>query len=172
MDDAIIPQDVADLIGQVAVVSDVAGAVEHGAIMDFAAAVEDGNPLYWNAEIAEEITGGIVAPPAMLSSWTRPGRWSPSGMPPQRPLELHFRVKTRFGYPNAVVTGSSTIFLEPARPGDQIRAEQVLAAVGPLVENRLGLGRNWTILVHYRRLDGVLLGTEELTFFGYGTTME
>lgn len=171
MSDADIPEDVARWIGTAQIVSESAVPVETGAIEAFAAAVEDANPLYWDEEAARRIAGGRVSPLAMLSAWTRPNRWSPPDRPVERPLELHFRVKERLGFPNALVADASTLFLEPARPGDRIRAEQVLADVGPVVENRLGRGRYWTILVHYRRADAMLLGTETLTFFGYGKAL-
>lgn len=163
-----IPHDLADWYGKVMVVSKPVAIVETGAIETFAAAIEDPNPLYWDDEAARRIAGGRVAPPALLSAWTRPNRWSPSDEPAERPLELHFRVKERLGYPNAVVVGASTMFMAPARPGDRICAEQVLAGIGPVTQNRLGEGRFWTLLVHYRREDGVLLGSETLKFFGYG----
>lgn len=168
MDEPGVIGELADWIGRTLVTSEIVATVETGAIEAFAAAVEDGNPLYWNDDAAGRIAGGRVSPPALLSAWTRPNRWSPSGKPAERPLELHFRVKERLGFPNALVAGASTLFLEPARPGDHLRAEQVLADVGAMVENRLGKGRYWTILVHYRRADDVLLGTETLRFFGYG----
>lgn len=163
-----VPAVVAGWIGKTLIVSQSVVEVETGAIEAFAAAIEDGNPLYWDDDAAAKIAGGRIAPPALLSAWTRPNRWSPSGKPTERPLELHFRVKEQMGYPNAVVVDASTLFLEPARPGDRIRAEQVLGKIGPVTENRLGLGRNWTILVHYRREDDVLLASETLRFFGYG----
>ena len=163
-----MPDDLADWIGVLLITSDAATVVEHGAIQGFAAAIEDGNPLYWDEQAAKPITGGIIAPPALLSAWTRPDRWSPAAVSVARPLELHFRLKERLGYPNAIVASASTEYLEPARPGDRICAEQQLAQLGPVVETRLGKGRYWTLLVHYRRDDGELLGTESLTFFGYG----
>ena len=162
-----IPQDVRDWIGRVAVVSEAVATVERGAIEAFASAVEDANPLYWDDAAAQAITGGVVVPPAMLSAWTRPNRWSPAGKPMLRPLELHFRVKDQLGLPNAIVTEASTEYRAPARPGDRIHTEQMLDFVGPLVENRLGRGRNWSISIYYRRADNALLAVETLGFFGY-----
>lgn len=163
-----MPKDLADWIGKILIVSPVVTEVENAAIEGFAAAVEDSNPLYWDDGIAASIAGSRIAPPALLSAWTRPNRWTPSKTPPQRPLELHFRVKERLGFPNAVVVNASMLFLEPVRQGDRIRAEQVLASIGPVVENKLGCGRHWTIHIYYRRGDDVLHGTETLRFFGYG----
>ena len=78
-------------------------------------------------------------------------------------------LKDRLGLPKAVVIGSDTVFHEPVRPGDRVRAEQLLEDVGAVTENRLGRGRRWTIVIRYSRQDGVLLGVEQLRFFAYGT---
>ncbi len=162
-----IPHEVASWIGRVTVASVPVAVVEEGAIEAFAAALEDANPLYWNPEAAAAIADGIIAPPAMLSAWTRPNRWSPGGEPQLRPLELHFRVKDGLGLPNAVVVGSTTEYHAPARPGDRIHTEQMLDSVGSIVENKLGKGRFWEISIFYRRSDSVLLAVETLRFFGY-----
>jgi len=45
-----------------------------------------------------------------------------------------------------VVIETEAAWHEPVRPGDRVRAEQILEHVGPLVENRLGRGRKWTHL--------------------------
>ena len=46
--------------------------VERGYIWTVAASVENANPLYWDDEVAEEVTGGVIAPPTMISAWQRP----------------------------------------------------------------------------------------------------
>lgn len=142
---------------------------EAGVFRLFAAAVEDGNPLYWDEARATEITGSLIAPPALLSAWNRPDPWRVDGAPPARAMELHFRVKDALGLPKAVVTKAETELHEPVRPGDRLYAEQRLDHVGPITENRLGRGRYWTISVLYRRaLDDALCGIEQLGFYGYG----
>lgn len=156
-------------IGQVVVVEDADIAVERVLIENFCTAVEDGNPLYWDADCAAAAVGTIIAPPAMLSAWTRPHEWSPTGgTMARRPLELHFRLKDTLGLPKAVVVDSEVCYYEPVRPGDRVRAEQVLDEVGPLQENRLGHGRKWTISIFYYRAERVMLGHERLCFFAYG----
>ena len=163
-----LPSQIAAWLGKVAVVEAEGITAERGLIEAFAVAVEDANPLFWDDARAAEIAGGVIAPPAMLSTWTRPHGWSPAGPPKQRPLELHFRLKELFALPKAVVIETEAAWHEPVRPGDRVRAEQILDQVGPLVENRLGRGRKWTIGIRYARMDGVLLGVETLRFFAYG----
>ena len=164
-----IPSDVAAWIGQVVVVEQDGVTVEPGAMALFATAVEDGNPLYRDTPEAAALTGGSIAPPALLSAWNRPDPWAPAGVAVSRALELHFKLKDAFGLPNGVVTRAETELHAPIRPGDRVYAEQRLDAVGPMTVNALGAGRYWTISVLYRRQgDGVLFGIETLGFYGYG----
>lgn len=135
----------------------------------FAAAVEDGHPLYRDTPEAAALTHGPIAPPALLSAWNRPDPWVPGGAPPSRALELHFRVKEALGLPKAVVTRAETELHAPIRPGNRVYAEQRLDTIGPMTANTLGPGRYWTISVLYRRQgDSALLGIETLGFYGYG----
>lgn len=143
--------------------------VDPASISLFAAAVEDGNPLYRDTPEAAVLTDGPIAPPAMLSTWNRPDPWTPGGGRAIRALELHFRVKEALALPKAVVTCTETELHTPIRPGDRILAEQRLDAIGPKTSNKLGQGRYWTISVLYRRIaDHVLLGIETMDFYGYG----
>ena len=51
--------------------------VERSYIWTSCGSVENGNPLFWDDAVAEEITGGPIAPPTMLSVWFRPHHWAP-----------------------------------------------------------------------------------------------
>ena len=57
-------------------------------IADWCDAIGDGNPLYLDEETAAKSRhGGLVAPPATLDIWDRPGlpgqpRWRPADKPP------------------------------------------------------------------------------------------
>ena len=51
--------------------------VERGYVWTSCASVENGNPLYWDDEVAGALTGGPVAPPSMVSVWFRPHHWAP-----------------------------------------------------------------------------------------------
>ncbi len=52
--------------------------VERAYVWNTCSAVENGNPLFWDDEVAAEITGGPITPPTMLSVWMRKHRWTPS----------------------------------------------------------------------------------------------
>ena len=56
--------------------------VERGYIWTSCASVENGNPLFWDDDVADEITGGPIAPPTMLSVWFRPHHWAPGRTEP------------------------------------------------------------------------------------------
>ena len=45
--------------------------------------------------MADELTGGPIAPPSMLSVWFRPHNWAPGVSEPQVPLQVHFDLKER-----------------------------------------------------------------------------
>jgi hypothetical protein len=47
--------------------------------------VENSNPLFWDELVAEEVTGGPIAPPTMVSVWFRPYRVGPAAADPLRP---------------------------------------------------------------------------------------
>ena len=51
--------------------------VERGYVWTSCASVENGNPLFWDHEVADELTGGPIAPPSMVSVWFRPHHWAP-----------------------------------------------------------------------------------------------
>jgi hypothetical protein len=54
-------------------------AVNTAMVQYYCSAVEDGNASYWDANFAQTHWGEIISPPAMLSAWTIPLGWRPSG---------------------------------------------------------------------------------------------
>jgi acyl dehydratase len=141
--------------------------VERGYVWTSCASVHNGNPLYWDDEVAAELTGGPVAPPTTLSLWMRPHFWSPAGTGEQLALKAHFDLKERFRLPEAVISDNTLVFHEPVRPGDVISHAQVVRSVSEEKTTRLGTGRFWVIDVEYRNQHGELVGVESYTAFGY-----
>ena len=121
-----LPADVQALIGQLQYEEEGDFPVERGYFWTSAASVENGNPLFWDDDVAEEITGGPIAPPTMLSAWFRPHHWAPGRTDEKLPLQIHFDLKERFELPEAIMTDNTIIFHEPVRPGDMITSAQVL----------------------------------------------
>ena len=161
------PADVAKLIGEVQYEEQGEFPVERGYIWTTCSSVENGNPLFWDDEVANEITGGAVAPSTMLSVWFRPHHWAPGRTSTGLPLQVHFDLKDRFDLPEAVMTDNTLVFHEPVRPGDQLSTRQILRSVSEEKTTKLGTGRFWVIDVEYRNQRGGLVGVESYTGFGY-----
>lgn len=162
-----VPAAVQALIG--AVQYETAGEfpVERGYIWTSLSSVENGNPLFWDDAVAEELTNGPIAPPTTLSVWFRPHHWAPGRTKQALPLQVHFDLKEIFGLPEAVMTDNTIIFHEPVRPGDQLHTHQVLRSVSEPKTTKLGTGRFWIIDVEYFNQHDVLVGVESYTGFGY-----
>jgi hypothetical protein len=141
--------------------------VERGYVYTSCASVENGNPLFWDDEVAREVTGGPVVPPTMLQTWVRPHHWRPGPARPSLALRLHFDVKDAFGYAEGVATDDEVIYGTPVRPGDRIRSRQVLRSVSEEKTTKLGIGRFWVIDVECLNQRGEWVGTDTMTLFGY-----
>ena len=162
-----LPADVEKLIGEVQYEEAGEFPVERGYIWTTCSSVENGNPLFWDDEAAQEITDGPIAPPTMLSVWFRPHYWAPGRTAELLPLQVHFDLKARFGLPEAVMTDNTIVFHDPVRPGDVITSAQLLRSVSEIKTTKLGTGRFWVIDVEYRNQRGELVGVESYTGFGY-----
>jgi uncharacterized protein len=144
--------------------------VERGYIWTSCASVENGNPLFWDDEVAAALTQGPIAAPSMLSTWFRPHHWAPGRDVPRLPLQIHFDLKEALDLPEAVMTENTLIFHEPVRPADLISTCQRLRSVSAEKATKLGTGRFWVIDVEYRNQRGELVGVESWTGFGYRRT--
>jgi acyl dehydratase len=141
--------------------------VERGYIWTTCSSVENGNPLFWDDEVAAEVTGGPIAPPTMVSVWFRPHHWAPGRTTQALPLQIHFDLKEGLGLPEAVMSDNTIVFHEPVRPGDRLTTCQVLRSVSDEKTTKLGTGRFWVIDVEYRNQRGDLAAVESYTGFGY-----
>jgi hypothetical protein len=141
--------------------------VEMGYVWSSLASTENGNPLYWDAAVLDELTEGPIAPPSMISVWFRPHHWAPGRSEVALPLQVHFDLKSLFGLPEAVMTDNTITFYDPVRPGDLLTTHQVLTSISEEKTTKLGTGRFWVIEVVYNNQDGALVGIESYTGFGY-----
>ena len=162
-----IPEDVTALIGRLQYEEVSEFPVERGYFWTSAASVENGNPLYWDDDVADAITAGPIAPPSLLSAWFRPHHWAPGRTKEKLALQVHFDLKARFALPEAIMTDNLTTFYEPVRPGDWITSGQILRSISEEKTTRLGTGRFWVIDVEYRNQNGEVVGVETWTGFGY-----
>ena len=162
-----VPADVEALIGKVQYEETGEFPVERGYIWTTCSSVENGNPLFWDDAVADEITNGPIAPPTMISVWFRPHQWSPGRTEPAVPLQVHFDMKRIFELPEAVMTDNTIVFHEPVRIGDRLRTRQILRSVSEPKTTKLGTGRFWIIEVEYLNQRDELVGVESYTGFGY-----
>jgi acyl dehydratase len=163
----VLPDDVQQLIGVGQYPEEGEFPVERGYVWTTCSSVENGNPLFWDDAIADELTDGPIAMPTMLSVWFRPHHWAPERTEEALPLQVHFDLKERFGLPEAVMTDNTIVFHEPVRPGDRLHTRQILQSVSPPKTTKLGTGRFWVIDVEYRNQRDELVGVESYTGFGY-----
>ena len=147
-----IPQNVQDLIGKPQYEEKTEFPIEVGYVFNTCAAVQNGNPLYWDAEVADQIVGGRIAPPTMLSVWFRPHYWSPGAEGERTALQTHFDLKRLLDLPEAIVSGNEAAFGEPVRMGDTLTTRQIVRSVSEFKQTKLGQGRFWTIEREARKM--------------------
>ncbi|MCG8592255.1 MAG: MaoC family dehydratase N-terminal domain-containing protein [Proteobacteria bacterium] len=162
-----LPNEVQAWIGQERYVEATEFPIEMGYVLTTCSATENGNPLFWDEKVAQELTDGPIAPPSMLSVWFRPHHWAPGRSEVAQPLQVHFDLKAALDLPEAVMTDNTIVFGDPVRPGDRLTTSQVLHSVSPPKRTKLGLGRFWEIEVRYTNQHGERVGTELYTGFGY-----
>ena len=88
------------------------------------------------------------------------------GLMPQ-PWQTHFDLKSVLALPEAVATDSEVAFGEPVRPGDQIHCCETLRSLSEVKTTKLGTGRFWVIDAVCSNQNGLWVGTETMTGFGY-----
>ena len=141
--------------------------VEQSYIWTTCSSVEMGNPIYWDAEVANEITDGPIAPPTMISVWFRPHHWAPGRSEQLLPLQVHFDLKAALDLPEAIMSDNTITFGVPVRIGDMLETHQVLRSISDVKTTKLGTGRFWVIDVVYTNQNGENVGVESYTGFGY-----
>jgi hypothetical protein len=162
-----VPEEITALIGEKQYSKTATFPVELSYSYNTLSATENGNPLYWDQAVADELTDGMTVPPSTLSLWMRPHRWEPGATEEQVALQVHFDLKDQLQLPEAIMSDNTLILHEPVRPGDVISHHQVLRAVSEPKTTKLGSGRFWEIDIVYENQDGDLVGIESYTGFGY-----
>ncbi len=162
-----LPEDVQAWIGQTRYEEETEFPVERGYMYTTCSSVENGNPLFWDDDLAAELTDGPIAPPTMISVWFRPHLWAPGRTKQAQPLQVHFDLKEALDLPEAVMSDNEIIFYEPVRPGDRLVTRQILHSVSEPKTTKLGTGRFWIIEVQYLNQNEVLVAKELYTGFGY-----
>jgi acyl dehydratase len=162
-----LTDEVQSWIGQVRYEEATEFPVERGYVSTTCSSVENGNPLFWDDEVAADLTAGPIAPPTMISVWFRPHHWAPGRSKQAQPLQVHFDLKEKLDLPEAIMTENEIIFYEPVRPGDRLVTRQILHSVSEPKTTKLGTGRFWVIEVQYRNQADELVAKEMYTGYGY-----
>ena len=128
--------------------------VSRGRIHQFCAMTHDGNPSYWD---------GDVAPPAMLEAWLMPLEWSPSSATPQPRLPACIPLPGR----SMINGGNDTTFHRPVHVGDLLSVEEELLSVSDLKQTRLGDGHFVETLSVFRNQAGDVVAEVRNTLFRF-----
>ena len=125
--------------------------VEKGAIIKFAEAIGDHNPVY-NDEAAARASqyGGLIAPPTFLRSAVSARPELPFDVPFDRVLD----------------GGSDWEYFEPVRPGDRITAVSRIEDINER-NGRIGLMLIQTIVITYTNQFGQVVATQTNTSIRY-----
>jgi acyl dehydratase len=129
-------------------------------------ALDDHNPVYLDEEAAAASRfGGIVAPPAMLQTWTmaRPDiesiaarGGSPVEISPDHPLA----VLAAAGYTGTLATNSELEFERYLRPGDRLESSIILESISERKKTGLGEGYFVTWVTDYTDANGEVVGRQ------------
>lgn len=135
------------------------------AIADWCDAIGDGNPLYLDEEAAAKSRhGGLVAPPATLDIWDRPGlpaqaRFRPADKPlAEDPRSQVLRMLEEAGFVGVVAVNSELEIVRYLRPGDLLCNTQTLEDVSEEKQTALGIGHFVTTRQRYETTDGEHVG--------------
>lgn len=162
-----LPAAVTALIDQVQYKEQSTFPIEMGYVYNTCAAVQNGNPLFWDAEVAQEVTSGPIAPPTMMSVWFRPHYWAPGAEGEQKALQAHFDLKELMSLPEAIIAGNELVFGVPVRPGDVLTTHQVVRSISDIKTTRVGRGRFWVIDVECYNQHDEFVGKDVYSCFGY-----
>ncbi|MDT7578269.1 MAG: 3-oxo-4,17-pregnadiene-20-carboxyl-CoA hydratase alpha subunit, partial [Pseudonocardiales bacterium] len=145
--------------------------VSEHAIRTWCAAVGERNPIHYDDAAARRAGyPGVVAPPAMLQTWTMPiGERSRA----ERPT-LHARVRRlaqEAGLGAVVATDYAQEYLRPIRPGELLAERSWVDSVSGPKTTALGSGRFVTVAFEIFDEDGVAVGrmTARTLYFAPGS---
>lgn len=119
-------------------------------------ALDDRNPVYLDEEFAKSTRfGGVVAPPAMLQTWTMPrpkieGIALRGGAPSDLQADGPIPLLDAAGFVGTLATNSELEFVRYLRPGDRVRVSNELESISARKTTGLGQGYFLTWITTYR----------------------
>lgn len=138
-------------------------------------ALDDRNPVYTDAEAAAATRhGGIIAPPAMLTTWTLDGNsgaakvWEPRPSGGQNaearwgPRDHVLRRLEQAGYTAVVATNYEQTYLRQLRPGDRLTETLTVEDLSERKDTALGTGYFVTVRHDYFDAADELVGVARM----------
>lgn len=141
-------------------------------------ALDDRNPVYLDASrAANSRFGGIVAPPAMLQTWTmaRPrieGIAERGGSSGEIDPDSPFRKLAEAGYTGTLATNSELEFVRYLRPGDRVQSSTVLESISARKTTALGLGYFVTWLTTYTDQHAEVVGRQRFRILKFAPAVQ
>jgi acyl dehydratase len=129
-------------------------------------ALDDRNPVYLDEEFAATTRfGGIVAPPAMLQTWTmaRPrieGIAERGGSPVEMASDNPIPVLDEAGFVGTLATNSELEFVRYLRPGDHLHLTSELESISNRKTTALGQGYFITWITTYMTGENEVVGRQ------------
>lgn len=142
-------------------------------IRHWVAAFDDRNPIYLDEEAARAAGhDGVVAPPAMLQTWTMPtpileGIGERGGVPTEIDPTSPLLILDEAGYAATLATNSELEFERPLRLGETLTANSVLESVSERKQTGIGAGYFVTWVYLYRNEEGELVGRQVFRVFKF-----
>jgi len=136
-------------------------------------ALNDRNPVYLDDAFAATTRfGGIVAPPAMLQTWTmgRPrieGIAERGGAPDEITFDNPIPVLDAAGYVGTLATNSELEFMRYLRPGDRLHLTMTIDAISRRKTTSLGQGYFLTWVTTYLDADDEVVGRQLFRIFKF-----
>ncbi len=129
-------------------------------------ALDDQNPVYLDEAFAATTRhGGIVAPPAMLQTWTFPrprieGIAERGGAPGDMSWDNPLTALDEAGYVGTLATNSEFEFVRYLKPGDHLRLTSELTSISTRKTTAMGQGYFVTWVTTYLDADDAVVGRQ------------
>ncbi len=136
-------------------------------------ALDDRNPVYLDGAIAATTRfGGVVAPPAMLQTWTmgRPrieGIAERGGAAGEIAADSPIALLAAGGFPGTLATNSELEFERYLRLGDHLHSATALESISERKTTGLGLGYFVTWVTTYTDGRGEIVGRQRFRIFKF-----
>jgi hypothetical protein len=131
-------EQVRSLIGQPGPAVSSTDPISVSQVRLWCAAIGDKNPVYLDEDIAAtSVHGDLIAPPAMLQSWTMPGF---DEVREPDPVVRAFEMLDAAGYTAIIAVNCEQEYLSELRPGTSVTARRSLDSISDEKHTRLGAG--------------------------------